>query len=446
MNSVFDITEYGAVADGVTVNTEAIQRAIDAASERGGRVLVPGGTFLCGSIELKSNIDFHLAPGAVLMASLDRDHIKEFGELRGSGELDAWDGGCFIFAKDRCNITLSGQGTIYGQGEKVIVDDDGDGGFGECPYDIADFRPRTTFFENIDNLIIRDITIRNAARWTLHMAGCRYVTVDGIRMFNIMRSANNDGVDLDSCKNVTVSNCIIETGDDAIVIKTTAPISAMYGTCENIVVNNCVLASRDSAVKIGSETCDDIRNVIVGNCIVRDCSRGVGIWVRDGGCVEDIDIHHITGAVRKYAGASRPKGRPSAWWGNGDPIFIDATYRNDAKKFPGTIRNIRIDHVNLKAESSMLIIGEEECPVENVRITDTDITLCRQGTQPHGTFDEQPSPRGVYEHSIPVVYARYTEGADVSARVRYISPYNRVDNPYCEMEQCNNTKINISEF
>ena len=446
MNNIFDIRDFGAVADGVTINTEAIQRAIDAAAENGGQVLIPGGRFVSGSLTLRSNIDFHLAPGAVLIASLDRCHIKEFGELRCSDELSSWTGGCFLFAKDESDIVISGTGTIYGQGEKVFIDDDGDGGYGECPYDVAEFRPRTSFFENIDNLIIRDITIRNAARWTLHMAGCNYVTVDGIRMFNIMRGANNDGVDLDSCKNVTVSNCIIETGDDAIVIKTTAPITALYGACENVAVNNCILASRDSAVKIGTETHGDIRNVVIGNCIVRDCSRGVGIWVRDGGTVEDIYVHHIRGAVRKYAGAIRPKGKPSSWWGNGDPVFIDATYRNEAKKFPGIIRNITLDHISLMAESSALIIGEPECPVENVCISDMDITLCHQGTQPCGTFDEQPSPRGVYEHSIPVIYCRYARIINMTARVRYIEPYNVKDNPFTETEHCEYVNIDIKEF
>ena len=127
-------------------------------------------------------------------------------------------------------------------------------------------------------------------------------------------------------------------------------------------------------------------------------------------------------------------------------MFIDATYRNETKKFPGIIRNITLDHISLKAESSALIIGEPECPVENVYISDMDITLCPQGTQPCGTFDEQPSPRGVYEHSIPVVYARYAEGLTYSGRVRYVAPYNAIDNPYTETENCCNTNIDISEF
>ena len=97
-------------------------------------------------------------------------------------------------------------------------------------------------------------------------------------------------------------------------------------------------------------------------------------------------------------------------------------------------------------QSSVLIIGEPECPVENVRITDTDITLCRQGTQPCGTFDEQPSPRGVYEHSIPVVYCRYARISDITARVRYTEPYNIKDNPYTETEYCEDVNIDIKEF
>ena len=99
MSNVFNILDYGAIADGVTNNAAAIQAAIDAATECGGQVVVPGGKFLSGTIVLKSNIDFHLAPGAMLIASLSENDVKEFDELRGSDEMACWKGGCFLFAK-----------------------------------------------------------------------------------------------------------------------------------------------------------------------------------------------------------------------------------------------------------------------------------------------------------------------------------------------------------
>lgn len=444
MSNVFNIVDFGAVADGATNNAPAIQRAIDAASEAGGRVYIPAGKFLSGTLRLKSNIDFHLSAKACLMGSLNESDISGFEALRGDAKLK-WDGGCFLFAKDESNITISGHGTICGQGEKVFFEDNADGGLRECPLNFKIlFRPRTTFFENITNLTVRDITVRDAARWTLHMAGCTYVNVDGIKIFNNIRGANNDGIDCDCCKHVTVSNCIVETGDDAVVVKSMEAMTRLYGGSENIIVRGCILASRDSAIKIGTETHGNIRNITVSDCIVRDCSRGIGIWARDGAVVEGIHIHHITGAVRKYAGCNRPKGLPGHWWGQGEPIFINATHRNSELRYPGAIRDIHIDHICLKAESSVFVAGEECSVINNVSITDMDITLCRQGTQEHGSFDEQPSPRGIYPHSIPVVYGRYVNNLYVRGTVRYESPYNEKENMISEFKNCSGASSEVT--
>ena len=442
MSSVFNILDYGAVADGVTNNANAIQRAIDAASVTGGQVLVPAGTFLSGTIRLKSNIDFHLSSGAVLLCSCDEKEILSFRELYGPEE-EVWAGGCFLFAYHEHNITISGEGTIQGQGHKLFIDDHADGDFNECPLNIAPFRPRTTFLEDVTDLKIKDITIRDAASWSLHMAGCRRVMVHNIKILNNHRGANNDGIDPDCCKDVMISNCLVETGDDAIVVKTTQLMTGKYGASENIVVSNCVLTSRDSGVKIGTETHGDIRNIIIRNCIMKNCSRGIGIWARDGGNISDIYIHHITGNVLKYADAIHRTKGPARWWGVGEPVFISATYRNENKTFPGTIKNIVVDSMNMKAESSIFVGGEENTVIEDISLTNMNIVLCKQGTQPHGYFDELPSIRKVYPHSIPVVYGRYVKGLEVTGRVTYQEPYNPVENVLAEEEFCEGVEIKL---
>ena len=440
MNSVFNILDYGAVADSITNNAKAIQQAIDEASVNGGQVFVPAGTFLSGTIRLKSNIDFHLSAGAVLLCSCDETEILSFRELYGPEE-QVWAGGCFILAYHENNITISGEGIIQGQGKQLTIDDHADGDFNECPLNIAPFRPRTTFLEDITDLKIKDITIRDAASWSLHMAGCRRVMVHNIKILNNLRGANNDGIDPDCCKDVMISDCLVETGDDAIVVKTTELMKKKYGTSENIVVSNCVLTSRDSGVKIGTETHGDIRNITISNCIMKNCSRGIGIWARDGGNISDIYIHHITGNVLKYADAIyRTKG-PARWWGVGEPVFISATYRNEEKKFPGTIKNIMIDSMNIKAESSIFVGGEEESIIEDISLTNMNITLFSQGTQKCGYFDELPSIRKVYPHSIPVIYGRFVDGLQVTGKVRYCQPYTPADNALSQTEQCKNVEI-----
>ena len=267
MNHSYNIMNYGAVADGMTNNAAAIQSAIDDASVNGGQVFVPAGIFLSGTIRLKSNIDLHLSKGAVLLCSCEETDILSFRELYGP-EKEVWAGGCFLFAYHEQNITISGEGTIQGQGEKLFIDDLADGDFHECPLNVAPFRPRTTFLEDITDLKIKDVTIRDAASWSLHMAGCRRVLVQNIKILNNHRGANNDGIDPDCCKDVMISNCLVETGDDAIVIKTTEMMTKKYGASENIIVSDCILTSRDSGVKIGTETHGDIRNIIISNCII----------------------------------------------------------------------------------------------------------------------------------------------------------------------------------
>src|SRR5699024_1164347 len=150
----------------------------------------------------------------------------------------------------------------------------------------ADFRPRMLLLEDVEDLTIRDVTLKDAAFWTLHMAGCRRVRIEGIRILSDDRGANNDGIDPDCCQDVVIRDCIVRPGDDAIVVKPTGPMARRYGPSQNITISGCVLHSRDSALKIGTETHGVIRNIVLADCIVDDCSRAVGIWVRDGGTVE----------------------------------------------------------------------------------------------------------------------------------------------------------------
>lgn len=442
----YPITDFGAVADGVTNNREAIQTAVDRAHEAGGgRVVVPAGRFLSGAIVLKSHVTLHLDAGAWLISSLKpEDGIDFAAEFDDDTENAGWEGGCFLFARHAEDIAIEGRGTIYGQGDKVFYDDDSDNGFRECPLAVRGDRwgrPRTTYFEDVTDLTVTGITFRDAAFWTLHMAGCNRVIVDGVRILNDQRAPNNDGIDPDTCKDVVISNCIVVTGDDAIVVKNTPPMAKRYGACENVVISNCVLASRDSALKVGTETGSAIRNVILSDCVFRDCSRGVGIWVRDGATVEDIHVHHVSGATRQYADSYRD-GRRGGWWGKGEPIFLSATSRaTPSVEHPGTIRNVTFDHIAMTSESCVFIAGEADAPIENVRISDLDLTLRAQGTQPARWFDEQPSARGVYEHEIPTVYVRSASDVEVSGRVRREGEY--ADRPIALTERAQRVRIDL---
>ena len=412
----YNILNFGAVADCVTNNQPMIQAAIDACAQTGGTVVVPAGRYRSGTIRLRSNVNLHLEAGSVLEVSHDPAHIILFSDNEEKKKtMDGVENGCFLYACHEKNITISGEGMIDGCGRNVYFDDDADGDFHECPLNVRGFRPRTTYLEDVDGLTVRGITFYDACFWTLHMAGCRNVIVDGIRILSNDRGPNNDGIDPDGCKNVTISNCLIESGDDSSVLKVTRPTWEKYGDCETVTITNCVLHSRDSALKIGTETHGNIRNVVFGDCVVKDCSRAVGIWVRDGGIIEDIMVHHIIGNTRRYADCPA---RPFAprWWGKGEPIFLSSTYRNKELRRPGIIRDVSFDHIRLTSESAIFLGGEADAVIRDVSITDSKIVWKQQSKHRPNVFDEQPSPGNVYEHRIPWLYARHVEGLTVSGK------------------------------
>ncbi len=413
----YNIMDYGAIPDGVTNNQPMIQQAIDACAKTGGTVVIPAGNFLSGTIRLRSNMELHLERGSVLTVSRNPEHIRTETEENDSSSdtMDNIDSGSFLYACHEKNITISGDGMIDGQGRNVYVDDNADEGMHECPLNVEGFRPRTSYLEDIDGLTVTGITFYDASFWTLHMAGCRNVRIDGIQIRNNDRGPNNDGIDPDACQNVIISNCMIESGDDAIVLKATKPIWEKYGNCENIVIRGCILHSRDSALKIGTETYGDIRNVILSDCIVKDCSRAVGIWARDGGTIEDIYVHHILANTKRYADCPKRSFAPR-WWGKGEPVFVSAAFRNQEKRYPGTIRRVAFEHVQLFCESSIFIAGEQEARIEDVVFRDCCFTWKKQGNFLPDVFDEQPSVHDVYPHEIPWLYVRSADGISVSGQ------------------------------
>lgn len=432
-----NILDYGAVADGVTNNQAMIQAAIDDCTKAGGRVIVPAGTFLSGTIQLKSQIDLHLEKGSILVASQDPAHIRHF---EADATVDGFASGCFLYACHAENITISGEGTIDGQGRKVYFEDPAQGEFDECPLSVTGFRPRTTYLEDVIGLTVKEVTFHDSCFWTLHMAGCRHVVVDGIKIFNNDRGPNNDGIDPDGCQDVVIRNCLVETGDDAIVLKATQPIWKKYGHCENIIITGCILHSRDSALKIGTETYGDVRNVVFSDCIVKDCSRALGIWVRDGGTIENISMHHIIGTTKRYADNALSQGA-ARWWGKGEPIFLSATYRKEKNDFPGKIQHITIENCRLTCESSLFIAGEKKAPITDITLRNNAFTWRQQGKRIPNVFDEQPSLRDVYLHDIPWLYARHVTGLVVEGSYDIDATMQKTVGQEEILETCRNVKI-----
>lgn len=397
----FIIGDYGAKGDGITDDTYAVQKAIDLCHENGGgRVVCESGTYLCSSIVLKSNIDLHLEQGCTIISSLDGEKCgKEYKAL--------------ITAKDSENISISGFGCIDGRSSLIFYDDNRDP-LHEAPldYSYGVFRPRTSFFENIRNITIKDITITNSVFWSLHFAGCTYVTVSGVKIFNNIRSNENDGIDPDCCKNVVISDCIITAGDDPIVIKTTKEMAEKYGSSENIVVNNCIFKTKSAGIKIGTETWADIKNITVSNCVIEECGRAFAIWTRDGAVVENINISNVRAVCRAYSACIDNKhigaGYPY-WWGKGEGIYISNGVRNHEDKRRGFIKNITISNMDIECESSVFISGSNMGDIQFVKICNCRVRLKQIGSQKPGWFDYRPSPKDVIKHSIPGLYIEFAK-------------------------------------
>ena len=269
---VYNIKNFGAKGDGKTDDAIAIQKAIDACSKTGGQVLVPEPfTFMASPFNLKSNIDFHVEAGAKVLANPNEKVYTKNAFRNNPGEGTIWIGG-----ENINNLTISGAGEINGNGISFMGAELEDS-YVLKPFTILDPRPHVLTIIGGNNIRINNIHIGNSAYWTVHLVGCNDVVISDITLLNSLKVRNSDGIDLDHCKNVRVSDCYIESGDDWICLKNRREFEE-FGACENITVTNCTMTSRSCAIKIGSENMDTIRQVVFNNCIIKKSNRFIRIF------------------------------------------------------------------------------------------------------------------------------------------------------------------------
>jgi polygalacturonase len=304
-----NILEFGAKPDGKTVNTRAIQRAIDAVSQAGGgTVTVPVGVFLSGLIELKSKITLNLSEGSTLLGSTSMDDYKFDSS---SPMHDGPNPRHLIFAMNADDVTISGTGQIDGQGPSFWEPSDKAPPPDDQPWaGVAshDLMPRKggrpspmLLFVNCRRLTIEDIHIRNSPGWTLHTINCDHVDIHGISIKNPVNGPNTDGIDITGCQNVTVSNCSIETGDDAICLKSQNPFGPEPRIVKNVSVTNCHLSTCCNAFKIGTETEGGFENITFSDSVVFNNDvpykerviAGVALEIVDGGWIDGVIVRNI---------------------------------------------------------------------------------------------------------------------------------------------------------
>ena len=381
----YDARDYGAAGDGKTLDTSAIQRAIDEASAAGGgQVLLRGGKkFLVGTLVLRSGIDFHLADDAELLASTNpRDYAPDVEAI--------------LSANGARDLKITGTGNINGRALDFMTRFNKEGEI----WEFGPFRPRIFLLTACQGLEVHGVAFGQAAFWGLHMLGCQHVLVDGVKVRNNLDVPNCDGIDPDHCRDVEIRNCDIVCGDDAIVIKATRQ-NAQYGPCQNIRVHDCVMETKDSGLKIGTETTAAIRDIRFERCEIKSCCRGLTIQLRDEGTVGDILFSDIRFTARYQA---------APWWGRGEAISFTALRRTPDAKV-GTIDGVTVRNIIGRAENSIRINGSPESRIRNVTLDNVAVAFDRWTQYPGEVFDNRPTTAhpDLERHRTPGINVRYAD-------------------------------------
>lgn len=371
--AIYDVTRYGVYNDGVTNNTKAIADVVAMAEANGGgTIYFPAGTYVSGSIELKSNMTLYLESGALILGSEDKADYPMITEKIVEGYTREGHAG-MIYALRAENVTVEGRGTIDGRG------------YNWWPDKANQHRPR--MFQPIlcDNVRLAGITIKNSPMWTVHPVCCKNVTIDGITIRNPWDSPNTDGINPESCSGVHISNCTVDVGDDCLTLKsgTEDDLLKKQYPCENIVVTNCTMLNGHGGVVIGSEMSGGVKNVTISNCVFNGTDRGIRIKTRRkrGGCVEDILINNIM--MTNVFAPITVNGYYQCGGTDPDDMSLFSLEKLPVSDDTPVMKNIIISNVRAtKATASAgFIYGIPESPVEGLRISNYSVEMVESETE-----------------------------------------------------------------
>ena len=273
---------------GGLLETAALQAEIDAAARAGGgTVVVRSGVHRTGALRLRSHVELHLEAGARLEFVPDPDLYPPV-EARWEGAPSLIHSPC-LYASGETDVAITGLGTIDGQGQRWWDT------FRDDREALAYPRPTLIGLHGCERVTIRDVSLRDAPAWTVHPLLCQDVSVSGVRITNPPDSPNTDGINPESCRNVRISDCHIDVGDDCITIKSGTESSPERVPCENITITGCTMVRGHGGVVIGSEMSGGVRNVVITGCVFQGTDRGIRIKSRRGrgGTVEDIRVTNV---------------------------------------------------------------------------------------------------------------------------------------------------------
>ncbi|MDB5030380.1 MAG: glycoside hydrolase family 28, partial [Mucilaginibacter sp.] len=438
----YNILTFGAKADGKTINTKAIQAAIDKCSEAGGRVIIPVGTFMLGTIYLKNNVTLYLMNGAELKGS---PVMKDYPDNTAGPRKRVFRS--LIVAMDVNAIAIAGQGTINGNGasSEFNLGDNTTPGY-------TGIRPTLISMYNCKGIDIFDVSLKNSAFWMENYQRCENLHLKGVQIFN-HANFNNDAINID-CKNVLIEDCNIDSDDDGICLKSedkTAP-------CENVVIRNCEVASNCNAIKFGTTSHGGFRNINISNITIHQASEdnlrnwqkhfkfieqpitviaGIAIENVDGGFTDNVTINNInmndvqTPIFIKFGNRAAPKDKTVAYE-------------------PGHLRNVTISNITAVSHSKITssITGFSGYDVENVVLSNIKIS-----TMGDGTADEADAPLPEKETLYPEnrmfgivlpssgIYIRHVKG--ISLQNITLQTRNMDARPAIIMDDVKNAQISL---
>ncbi len=423
--SPYNVRDFGAKGDGTTLDTAAIAKAIKTCNANGGgTVLFPPGTYLSGTIEILSNVTLDLEAGAVLQGSKnigDYRKLTDFNLTRGSigyGETSSGEGDLvgLIVSRNAHDIAIIGRGAIDGSGDDFMDL--------KVPHASMDFDPEATrnpkeflgsvydlsygpvepklkgdgragtllIFHECRNVLIRDITIRNAPNWTLHLQKTEQIVISGIHIVNNPLIPNNDGIDCMRCKHLHISDSDIQAGDDDFAIVNS----------ENVNISNCSISSRSAAIRL-----EGTRDAVFNNLTV-DTNRGIGVFQTSEFVTDNVLFSNITMRTHLI---------PGHWWGKAEPIYV-AIRSCEPGKCKGGVRNVTFSNIIAEAEAGILIVGAKENPATNLTFDRVRVNIRSPrkdlANAVGGNFDLRwtaTSPKeGILKHDIPGFYCSGVKG------------------------------------
>jgi hypothetical protein len=419
---VFNVRDYGATGEGKALDTPAISAAIKAASGAGGgRVVFPPGTYLTGTFELLSNVQLELTAGAVIQGSknvADYARITEYGFGKAYGVNSTGEGDLvgIIVARNAENIGIVGQGTVDGSGDEFFDFTKPHYGkdfdpqytrqgetFLKSMLETADGpvetkstgRPGTMIvFFHCTNIVVRDVTLRNAPNWTLHLGSSSKAVITGVHILNNLLLPNNDGIDCIVCHDVHISDCEIRAGDDDF---------AFFGS-EDVSVTNCSLVSHSSGVRV-----EDTRSSVFTNLSIHS-NRGIGLYERSG-TTANLIFSDLVIETQLLTGH---------WWGKGEPIFIAVGPPRDQGK-RGEIRDVEFSNIVGEVEGGLVLHGDAGSWIHNIRLNHISLKVRAPRKQAAelagGNFDFRWTAtslaNALFQHDIPGLYCRYADSLKI---------------------------------